>query len=75
MEWCRVVAASRNPAMGTVTVRLFPIVSEHSMPLVVDLAFFLVLLVVWTVAVGTVYGASVLAVLALVVLFHLAQVW
>ena len=61
--------------MGTVTVRLFPIVTEHSMPLVVDLVFFLVLLVVWTTAIGEVYGASVIAVLGLVVLFHLAQVW
>jgi hypothetical protein len=70
-----VVAMNRNPAMGSVTVRLFPMWTEHTMPLIVDLAFFVVLLVVWTVVLGVVYGASVIAVLGLVVLFHLAQVW
>jgi hypothetical protein len=71
----RIVAANREPAMGSVTVRLFPIWTEHVLPLLVDLVFFCVLLVVWTVAVGVVYGISVVAVLGLVVLFHLAQVW
>lgn len=61
--------------MGSVTVRLFPIWTEHLLPMLVDLVFFCVLLVVWTVALGEVYGAPVVAVLGLVVLFHLAQVW
>lgn len=69
------MAASRNPAMGSVTVRLFPLVTEHVTPMVVDLAFFIVLLGGWTLAFGVAYGASAIAVLSLVVLFHFAQVW
>jgi hypothetical protein len=56
-------------------VRLFPIVREHVLPMLVDLVFFVVLLVVWTATIGTVHGASVIAVLGLVVLFHFVQVW
>jgi hypothetical protein len=75
MKRCRIVAANRNPAMGSVTVRLFPIVNEHMTALIVDVAFFLVLLVVWSTAIGAVHGASLIVVLGLVALFHFVQVW
>lgn len=65
------MAANRDAA----TVWLFPIWSEHVLPMALDLAFFAVLRVGWTVAFGEAHGASVFAVLGLVVLFHLAQVW
>jgi len=49
--------------------------TEHSLPMLVDLLFLAVAGAVWTLAAGPLSGGSVVAVLGLTVLFHLAQVW
>jgi hypothetical protein len=49
MEGCRAVA---------VNVRLFPIATEHILPMAVDFAFFVVVLGVWTFVLGDPRGAA-----------------
>jgi hypothetical protein len=70
-----VVAADRDSAMGSVTVRLYPIAEEHTLPLLVDIGFFFVAFLVWTAAGGPVSAGSVFLLLVLTALVHVVQMW
>lgn len=55
----------------TMTVRLYPLVAEHTFPLLLDAGFFTVCFGAWLLIFGNHFTG---AVLALVVLFHVVQV-
>lgn len=64
------MAADRS---APVTVRLFPMTEEHTLPFLVDIVFFFVVFLVWAIAGGPVNFGSVFVMLVLAVLVHLAQ--
>ena len=69
------MAVDRNSAVGSVTVRLYPMAEEHTLPLLVDIGFFFAVFLVWTVAGGPASAASVFAMLVLAALVHVVQMW
>jgi hypothetical protein len=67
------VAVDRESSVEPVTVRLFPMTEEHTLPFLVDIGFFFVVFLAWALPGGPVSFGPVFLMLVLTVLVHLAQ--